>query len=105
MSTTTNEGNIKVKIGEYANQQTGKQSPRTLTIGKLMKTVHSDGTVRFWGKMQLHLLHASLYAMAKPYVEKGDTEFSFNIYRDDDRPASSASPAKQAAEDDDDVAF
>ena len=106
MSTTTPAGNIKVKIGEYYNQKTGKQSPRLLTFGKLMMTEHSDGTRRFWGKGQLHLLHASLYAMVKPFVEKGETEFTFNVYLDEDRPApgNGQAPAP-AAMDDDEIGF
>lgn len=108
MSTTTQIGNLKVKIGEYANKKTGKQSPLTLTIGKLMMTDDSDGTRRFWGKGQLHLLHASLYALVKPFVDKGDTEFTFKVYLDEDRPApaNGQTPAPApAAMDDDEIEF
>lgn len=96
MPTTQQLGNIKIKIGEFLNEK-GKPSSKTLTIGKLMVTDHSDGTRRIWGKLQLHVLHASLYALVKPYVDKGEAEVSINVFRDEEKPAGAAQGGKSAA--------
>lgn len=80
-----NLGNIRLKVGEYHDNQANQKRNRSRTVGALWATQHSDGTVRYWIKFHLDSLAPTLAALSGRYVDAGDDTVSLSVFPEDDR--------------------
>ena len=79
-------GNISLAIGEYEKE--GRTRKRYKRIGTMMETTRENGEREFWMRLDADILHASLYALVRPGMRKGDNQFTASVFaeREDGRP-------------------
>jgi hypothetical protein len=97
MSQHVTLGDISIPVGSYTTKE-GTVKKRYRNLGTLMKTVEDDGTERHWMRIHADALHASLYALASAFRQKGDDCFSLNVFPPRDEAQKPKTEPAQADE-------
>lgn len=80
MPKTNNLGDISLPVGEYEVQGSNEKKRRYRNVGSLMETVNDDGSRRRWVRLNADVLHATLFALARPFMEKGADSVIANVF-------------------------
>src|SRR5262245_8457861 len=86
---TNNLGDISLPVGEYEGQGNQKQT-RFRNVGSLMETVNEDGSRRRWIRLNADVLHASLFALSRPFMEKGADSVIANVFEKREQAAKTS---------------
>lgn len=109
MPETTDLGDITIVVGHYPdpsrrNQETGQplRRNRSRRIGNLLRTTHSDGSSRYWLKLNGDALNSSLLMLALRATGKtGDDAVIANVFAKRDATPPAAGGAAPPAEEED----
>jgi len=118
---TTELGTLGIPIGKYDSKKTYREDhpdpakrgqpimnfTRT-HVGKLMETVHSDGTTRRWLSIDASTLNPSLLMLAmKAGAVKQDGRITIDVFepRPDDEPSKPRTQTPAQPEDEDGIPF